>query len=137
MRHNGMRTLLVVLLLCAASMTAGCSGANAPTTEVAASHATKVDGTLSGRLITVGGPAPGSPSPVAGAVTVTGGGVHLDVKVGLDGAYSVSLPAGRYTVVGHSPSVTAEGAAMPCPGRKEARVTPGATVVLDAVCSIK
>lgn len=132
-----MRIRSVVLLLCAASMIAACSGANALPTGAAASPATTISGTLSGRLVTAGGPDLGAPSPVAGAVTVTGVGVHLDVKVGPDGAYSVSLPTGHYAVVGHSPFVTRDSVAMPCPGPKEAHVTPGAAVVLDAICSIK
>lgn len=137
MRHNGMRIRSVVLLLCAASMIAACSGSSTLATGAAASHATTMSGTLSGRLVTVGGPVPGAPSPVAGSVTVTGAGVHRDVKVGPGGAYSVSLPSGRYAVVGHNPFVTSDSVAMPCPGPREAHVTPGSVVVLDAICSIK
>jgi hypothetical protein len=74
---------------------------------------------------------------VAGVVIVTGAGGRLDVRVGPDGAYSVGLPAGQYAVVGHSPSVTIEGVAMPCPGTREVHVTSGAVVVLDAICTIK
>jgi hypothetical protein len=36
-------------------------------------------------------------------VTLTGPGVHRDVHVGAGGTYSVTVPAGRYTVTGHSP----------------------------------
>ena len=36
-------------------------------------------------------------------MTVTGPGVHRDVPVGVGGSYSVTVPAGRYTITGHSP----------------------------------
>ena len=137
MRHICMRIRSVVLLLCAATMIAACSGAHENTTGAASSPATTMSGTLGGRLVTVGGPAMGAASPVAGSVTVMGNGFHRDVKVGPDGVYSVSIPAGHYTIVGHSPFVTTDNVAMSCPGPKEAHVTPGAVVVLDAICSIK
>jgi hypothetical protein len=105
--------------------------------EVGASHASTATGWLTGRLVTVGGPAPGAAHPVAGKVTVSGRGVHVDVKVGKDGAYAVSLPPGWYMVTGRSPSVIVNDREAPCPSSKEARVKSHDAVVLDAICSIK
>ena len=41
-------------------------------------------------------------APVAGDRDRDGLGVHLDIRVGADGAYSVRVPPGRYTVTGQS-----------------------------------
>ncbi len=89
-----MRISLIALPLaavCLAGYTAACSNQD------------PAHGTLTGHLYGVGGPAPGLPRPWPGTVTVTGPGVHRDVPVGADGSYSVMVPAGKYTVVGHSP----------------------------------
>ena len=62
---------------------------------------------MTGHLYGVGGPAsvaaPPSPRPWPGTVTVTGPGVDREVPVGASGTFSVTVPPGRYTVVGHSP----------------------------------
>jgi hypothetical protein len=85
----------------------------------------------------VGGPAPGAAHPVAGKVTVSGKGVHLDVEVGQDGAYAINVPAGRYKVTGHSPSAVVNDREMPCRSLKDAQVTSDAIAVLDAICPIR
>jgi hypothetical protein len=92
-------------------------------------------GTLRGHLYGVGGPAPGAQAPWAGTVTVTGSGFHRDIAVGPDGAYSLTLPPGSYTVVGHSPSY--DDAAAPCPAPREAKITSGSSTTLDAICQMK
>jgi hypothetical protein len=131
----GARSLALVLCV-AATVSVACSRQPMPADGVGASHAAAT-GKLTGRLIIVGGPAPGAAHPVAGRVAVTGNGVHVDVKVGEDGVYTVSVPPGRYQVTGHSPSVVVDDREAPCPSSKDARVTPGGAAVLDAICSIK
>src|ERR1700684_4576699 len=82
---------LPLAAVCLACLATACSGP-AP-----------AKGTLTGHLYGVGGPAPGSPRPWPGTVTLTAPGVHLDVSVGASGVYSVAVQPGTYTLVGHSP----------------------------------
>lgn len=58
---------------------------------------------LSGRLLWVGGLAPGTPEPHAGTVHIVGGGVDKYIPVGRDGRWSFDGPAGTFTVTGTSP----------------------------------
>ena len=52
----------------------------------------------------VGGPAPGENRAVPGTVTITSAsGARCDVPA-VHGSFAVSVPAGSYTVTGHSPS---------------------------------
>ena len=84
-------TGLPMAAVCLAGLTVACSGQN------------PADDTLTGHLHGAGGPAPGPPRPWPGTVTLTGTGVHRDVPVDASGTYPVMVPAGRYTVVSHSP----------------------------------
>jgi hypothetical protein len=63
------------------------------------------------------------PRPWSGIVTVTGPGVHRDVLIGASGTHSVMVPAGSYTVTGHSPLYG--GGAGLCQAAGVARVTSG------------
>jgi hypothetical protein len=58
-------------------------------------------GTITGRLVTEGGPRP-RPQPLHGTVLFTGPETK-SVPVGKDGTFRIELQAGTYTVVGHSP----------------------------------
>ena len=82
---------LTLAAVCLAGLTAACSG-QAP-----------AEGTLTGHLYGVGGPAPGLPRPWPGTVTLTGPGIRRDIPVGASGSYSVMVSPGTYTVTGHSP----------------------------------
>jgi hypothetical protein len=69
----------------------GC--ASAPTT-----------GFVSGRLQAVGGPAPGSPRPINGKVTVRGpNGRSYSAKTEADGQFLIQVPVGSYLVTARSP----------------------------------
>lgn len=120
------RILTVAAAVCLAGFTTACSGPG------------PADGTLTGHLYGVGGPAtiaaPPSPRPWPGTVTVTGPGVHLDVSVGADGAYSVRVPPGRYTVTGHSP-LYGSGTAL-CQAVGIATVTSGHSTLADVLCQM-
>ncbi len=121
---NTVRRLLLLALISLALVTA-CSGA----------HYATGSGTLHGHLYGVGGPAPGSARPFSGTITVSGNGTSREAKVGSDGAYSVTIPPGRYTVIGHSPQY---GDGVPaCPGPNSAQVSNGGTTTMDAYCQLK
>lgn len=113
---------LPVAAVCLAGFTAACSGQNS------------ADGTLTGHLYGVGGPPPGLPRPWPGTVTLTGPGVHRDIPVGTSGTYSVMVPAGRYTIVGHSP-LYGSGAYL-CQATGIATVTSGHTSKADVLCQM-
>ena len=88
-----MRISLIGLPLAAvflAGFTSACSAQN------------PADGTLTGHLYGVGGPAPGLPRPWPGTVTLTGPGVHRDVPIGASATYSV-------TVIGQGGNCRADG----------------------------
>ena len=108
--------------MCLAGFTAAFSGHN------------PADGTLTGHLYGVGGPAPGLPRPWSGTVTVTGPGVQRDVLIGASGTYSVMVPAGSYTVTGHSP-LYGSGAGL-CQAAGVARVTSGHDARADVLCQM-
>jgi hypothetical protein len=124
-RSKDVRTALIgltVAAVCLAGAATACSG-HGP-----------ADGTLTGHLYGVGGPAPGLPRPWPGTVTLTGPGVHRDVPVGPGGTYSVPVPAGRYTVTGHSP-LYGSGTYV-CQAATVATVTSGHTATADVLCQM-
>jgi nucleoside phosphorylase len=92
-------------------------------------------GLLKGHLYGVGGPAPGRRQAWPGNITVSGSGVKHDIPVTADGAYSVTLAPGRYTVVGHSPSFN-DGTA-PCPATTDAQIHSGTVATVDVFCLMK
>ena len=92
----------------------------------------RADGTLVGHLYAVGGAAPGLPRPLPGTVTVTGSGFHRDVRIGTSGAFSVEIPVGRYTVVGHSP-LYGSGQYL-CQATAAAMVTSDHATKADVLC---
>jgi hypothetical protein len=118
---------LAVAALSLAGFTAACSSGPSP-----------ADGTVTGHLYGVGGPAavgaPPSPRPWPGTVTLVGSGVHRDVPVGADGTFSVVVPAGRYTVTGHSPNYG--GGAYPCQAEGPVTGTRGHTTKADVLCQM-
>jgi hypothetical protein len=114
---------LAVAGVCLGGFTAACSGNN------------RAEGTLTGHLYGVGGPAPGPPRPWPGTVTLTGPGVHRNVPVGAGGSYSVTVPAGRYTVTGHSPRYGS--GTYVCQATGAATVTSGHTTKADVLCQMR
>lgn len=89
-------------------------------------------GVLRGHLYVTGGPAPGMKAPRAGTVVVTHAGCRQEIAVGEDGAYSVAVPPGTYSVAGTNPRI----APAPCNGRSAVAVARGATVVVDVSCPV-
>jgi hypothetical protein len=113
---------LPLAAVCLAGFTAACSGPG------------PAEGTLTGHLYGVGGPAPGAPRPWPGTVTLTGPGVRRDVPVGAGGTYAVTVPAGRYTVTGHSPRY-GSGTYL-CQAAGVVTVTSGHTAKADVLCQM-
>jgi hypothetical protein len=95
-------------------------------------------GSVTGSFVTVGGPAPGSPSPVPGQVTAKNSAGHkFTVTVGKSGKFMLSLPAGVYRLTGHSPRVLSDGAEMTCFSPQPVRVKSGKeTRGVEVICSI-
>jgi hypothetical protein len=131
---------LSLAAVCLAGLIAACSSprpaeghpaAAPPATGTPASRA----GTLTGHLYAVGGPAPGTPRPWPGTVTLTGSGVHRDIGVNADGRFSVLVPAGTYTVAGRSPRY-GSGAGV-CRAAGPATVTAGHRTKADVLCQLR
>ena len=60
--------------------------------------------TVTGLLVRVGGPAPGSPVPLPGTVVArTPAGGQFTTTTGKNGRFQLSLPPGAYRLTGHSP----------------------------------
>jgi hypothetical protein len=93
------------------------------------------EGTLTGHLYGVGGPAPGAPRPWPGTVTLTGPGVHQAVQVGAAGRFSVVVPAGTYAVAGRSP-LYQSGTGL-CRAAGPATVTTGHRTEADVLCQMR
>jgi hypothetical protein len=78
-----------------------------------------------GRIVTVGGPPPGSPEPISGAkFRLVGSNQSVNVRADDDGRFAVDLAPGRYRVIvtGHAPQ--ADGGWLP--------TTPSAVAVTSA-----
>ena len=124
--------------VCLAGLIAACSSprpAAAPLAAGSSVTASPATGTLTGHLYGVGGPAPGAPRPWPGIVTLTGPGVHRDIQVGVNGSFSVLVPAGTYTVAGRSPRY-GSGAGW-CRAAGPATVTTGHRTRADVLCQMR
>ena len=124
-----MMRVCCVIAVAVASMAifSGCSGQPDP-------HQT-----VTGLLVRVGGPAPGSPVPLPGTVVARNAtGDKFSTTTGKDGRFQLSLPPGTYELTGHSPQVMADGQEMLCRATKAVHVTRDGTVDnIWVVCSIR
>ena len=102
---------------------------------LAAAGSAPAEGTLTGHLYRVGGPAPGAPRPWPGTVILTGPGVRRAIQVGAGGGYSVRVPAGTYAVAGRSPLY--QGGAGECRAAGPATVTSGHRAEADVLCQLR
>jgi hypothetical protein len=96
-------------------------------------------GTLTGELLRVGGPPPGSPIHLPGRVTLTDvvSGATFHGSAGSDGRFSVTVPAGTYRVTGQSPLVHIGDEEMVGVASGEVRVESGRTKQANVYFSIK
>jgi hypothetical protein len=98
--------------------------------------ATNPEGTVSGHFYAEGGPSrPGGDSfPLAGTVTVQGA-EEFTVSVGRNGSYTVSVPAGVFTLSGRSQQFNA--GRTTCSGGPPVTVTAGQTTTADVICHMR
>jgi hypothetical protein len=112
--------------------TVAVAAAVAVAVTLAAWGSTPTTGFVSGRLQTVGGPAPGTPKPIGGKVIVFGlNEKSYSAKVGADGQFLFQVPVGSYFVRGSSPLYESGGPYCLGPGFK---VNENATTSVDVNC---
>lgn len=92
-------------------------------------------GTLSGSLLAIGGPAPGSPRPLAGKVTAEGHHVSYSATVGPSGRFSLQVAGGVYTLKGSSAQFN-DGTTA-CLAENPVTVAQGRAVNADVYCQEK
>ena len=119
-----------------AALTAQRAGDSRP---VAAGDGAAV-GTITGTLLLVGGPATAEPRSAPGTVVAVPVGPSaatgpVDVAVGNDGRFAVSLPAGTYSLRGWSPRFASS--TIPCQAAGEVGLEPAGAVQADVVCHRK
>lgn len=103
---------VVVTAVASVAILTGCSGRPDP-------HQT-----VTGLLVRVGGPAPGSPVPLPGTVLAqTAAGDQFTTTTDNDGRFRLSLPPGSYRLTGHSPQVMGDGQQALCRAMRPVRVT--------------
>jgi len=92
--------------------------------------------TVTGKLVRVGGPAPGSPVPLPGQIVARDAQGHVfRTTAGRNGRFRLSLPPGTYRLTGHSPRIQ-DGKAL-CAAAKPVRVTKASAAAgIQVVCSI-
>ncbi len=97
----------------------------------------QADGTVTGTLEAVGGPvaspAPGTPRPLPGTITLRSPeGTTFTATATSDGTFSIGVPAGSYTATGRSPLY--QSGAVDCQASGPLTVTAGATSWVDVTC---
>jgi hypothetical protein len=132
MTHRQAVTAFAVLAatLTGLSALAGCAGA-------ASTDATPT-GTVTGSFEMVGGPVTLSgttPShPLSGTVTATSGGVTRHASAGTDGAFTLVVPVGTYTLSGTSPQM--DSGQSSCTAASPVTVVEGGTTHADIICAV-
>jgi hypothetical protein len=93
---------------------------------------------VSGMLVRVGGPSPGSPVPLAGTVAASNAAGHeFTAAAARNGHFALSLPAGTYRLTGHSPQVRVNGREMLCLAQQSLHLATSKPVRgIRVVCSI-
>ena len=96
-------------------------------TAVDAPHATIV-----GTLQAFGGPAGVAPRPLPGQITATGNANTYTAAAGQNGEFSLSVPAGTYTIIGHSPLY--QDGNRPCQADGPVTIAPAGYATTDVNC---
>lgn len=114
---------------------AGCtSSSHKPPATMTVPTAVAARGTIVGILEAVGGPVGAANRPLSGTVTATRAGRSYSASVGIDGHYSVRVPAGTYAVVGRSTQY--QGGVADCHAANPVAVSSGSTATADVVCEV-
>jgi hypothetical protein len=98
------------------------------------------DGTVEGRLLRDGGPAPGPPVGLPGSVLADGAaqGLAYPASTTVRGSFELAVPPGRYTLTGSSPKVVSDGKPLACSAEHPVTVWPGrATKDVAVVCNVR
>jgi hypothetical protein len=114
---------------------AGCSAADV---SAGAPTRTPERGTVDGRLVALGGPAPGAARPLSGTVKLTrttDTTPPTTLVVDGNGRFSTTMRTGTYRALGHSPSF-GDGA-YACVADSEITVAAGRTTHVDVVCPMR
>lgn len=114
-------------LVLIAAMTMGAKGCGGKDTA-----AYPAGGVISGMLEAVGGPAGIAPRPLPGQVSAMGGGHAYHVAVGQNGDYAMNVPAGTYTITGHSPLY--QSGALSCQAQGPVAVRSSTQTSADVYC---
>jgi hypothetical protein len=129
-----MRTLrrASTVVVVALAFLAGCGGPSAHQGGAATYQS------VTGMLVRVGGPPPGSPVPLPGRVAANDAAGHeFTAMAGRNGHFQLSLPAGTYRLTGHSPQVWSNGREMLCLAERSLHVAASKPVRgIRVVCSI-
>jgi photosystem II stability/assembly factor-like uncharacterized protein len=96
---------------------------------------TSGNGVVLGALEAVGGPAPGTPRPLRGAITLRdSAGTAFTATAGSDGVFSVRVPTGSYTITGRSPLYDSGNVDCHSIAPAPVTVTAGATIRVVVAC---
>jgi hypothetical protein len=114
----------IALAVIATTAAAGCSdGSGGPT------------GTVTGRLVMAGGPAPGVTVRVPGTITASSASRTHQASAAQDGSFTLVLPAGSYTLTGTSPQYN-DGHGR-CVATAPVDVREGAVTRADITCVMR
>jgi hypothetical protein len=130
---------MALLLLVQAAVVGGCSAdGGSPESRATASKSRPsgeaTTGTLTGQVQYVGGPAPGSPRPVAGGTVTFAGSGRTTAAMSEQGRFSAELNPGIYVVTATSPDYNS-GAA--CEALHPVRVSAGETASVEVFCQVR
>ena len=90
-------------------------------------------GVVQGVLEAVGGPGPGTPRPLNGAITLRESDATMfTATVGSDGVFLVRVPIGTYAITGRSPMY--DGGNVDCTSSGRVTLTVGATIRVLVAC---
>jgi hypothetical protein len=109
-------TLVALLTACTANTAPGAFSSPPPS------------GTLHGDLLMAGGPAPGSPRPGSGWISITQGST-LITKMQVTGSFTQVLPAGTYTLTSTTGGPACQSATF--------TITPGKDTATRVTCDIR
>jgi hypothetical protein len=119
----------------------GCGGDDEPKPKVAEPTAPPSSlpasvGTVQGRLLLVGGPAPGAESAAPGKLRITRPGSSVKADIGEDGTYAIQLAPGSYRITATSPKYdNSDGTCRTDP--PVTVIAAGKTVTADVYCVMK